>query len=1593
MPRIAPPRRRRSYILLLVILSLALTGALGWLTFGSASAAFNGKDNRFSANSIGESLTRLANNSAIAKYFGGLNLLAANAQQGCTPPSGLVAWLPGDGNTNDISGNNNNGTPQGNVSYVAGKVAQAFNLNGTDADVKVPASASLNVGAGNGLTIDAWINPVDISQERPLVEWNNNAGNSGTHFWISVTSQGGVAGNLYANLVDTNGLNHIIQSPTAIITANAYQHVAVTYDKTSGVATLYHNGVIVAQQNLGVFTPQTTYDLYFGLRPSGTGAGARYTGALDEVDIFDHALSQTEIQAIVNADSAGKCKSYDAVNNFSINQNPNGVWSYGYSAGRGATFNLDTNSTPGQSIESWSAGSNGPYVYHNKSGTTQTYASITQPPDLLNLDPSFSQQNSIVRWTAPAAGNYRISGRFQGIDSTTTDVAVLKNHTTTNTTTNTTTITTTELFSGAVNGFGAQQPFSLIVSVVGGDTIDFSVGIGTNGYTNDSTGLAASITPAQAPTPTPTPAPTADLSLSITDSPDPVAAGNNVTYTIPVTNNGSATATNVQLSDTLPANTTFVSATSTQGTCIRGDAANSVLCSIGTLSSGATATATIIVRPTTAGTITNTASVTATESDPNIANNSASASTVVNPSKVALFVADYPEWTIDVQNKIRSTGFFSQVDLFDVRSSTPTLAQLQQYNAVFVYSDFGFSDRVALGNVLADYMDSGGGVVLATFAYTDNAGYGIEGRIKTAGYLPFTTSSNTAGTRLSLVKDQPDHPILNGVASFNGGSSSYHNSPITTTTGTTLVAHWTNNQPLVGTKQPTRGRIVGLNFFPPSSDIRSDFWQASTNGARLMGNSLLFAAGQSTFNATIDLALTKSHTGNFTVGTNGTYTLTVSNVGNASSTGTTTVTDTLPNGLTYVSATGTDWSCTASGQTVTCTNSSQLAGGASSSIALTVAVSNAASPGVTNTASVSNAGDSNAANNTASDQTTVTTPTYAISGTVTDAIGNRLSGVSVRANSTSHEGTATTNNDGFYTITNLAAGDTYNVTPSQANYTFNPSGRTITLNSNATNIDFARNPIISGRVTDSNGAGIPDVTVAAYSPSYSGVYDAATTASDGTYSLTSLISGGTYKIDPSKIGLSFTPQLLTYNNLSSDQTGADFTGRPVTGLSGKISFTSGDGECECNDIFIINADGSNRINLTRNSSANSYGSSQQAKWSPDGTRLVFRRFSSASGLYIITADGSNPTLLTNNGSDASPAWSPDGTKIAFTRNVSNGQSKIFVINADGSGTATDLTGAATTNESSPTWSADGTKIAYSYAANSFSSDTNSSTSSNSNTSSTSGIGVMNAADGSAQTVLTTDGGSQPDWSPDNTRIAYQITVSSYQSSSSAIIVMNADGTNPTNITQNYPGFLSSPSWSPDDTRLVVEGSQGLFAIKVDGTEHTRITNGFANYPAWQRLQFTIAGQVTNSANASPLSGATVTLSGLQNRTAITDASGSYSFAVNAGGNYAVTPSKSNYTFSPSSTSFNNLGGDQSANFAGTSTLPAPTPVPTPTPTPTPVPTPIPTYTISGRALDGGANGIEDVTVTLSAHKQARRQPTVLAATTRLPISRRAATTR
>ncbi len=225
--------------------------------------------------------------------------------------------------------------------------------------------------------------------------------------------------------------------------------------------------------------------------------------------------------------------------------------------------------------------------------------------------------------------------------------------------------------------------------------------------------------------------------------------------------------------------------------------------------------------------------------------------TLIAPATAgALDVAVYgwpgtASWNSDVQTKLQDTGLFTSVDAFD--ATFPTLAQVQAYDAVLVYSDNPMSNAAPLGDVLADYVDLGGGVVVATFFFysTSSNDMGMAGALATDGYLPLTVASQGGSSGLTMNVLDWSHPIMAGVSSFNGGSSSFQNSSISVVSGANAVADWSNGQPLVAEWSPswTAGTVVGLNFFPPSSSARTDFWDASTDGDLLMANALVFSSG------------------------------------------------------------------------------------------------------------------------------------------------------------------------------------------------------------------------------------------------------------------------------------------------------------------------------------------------------------------------------------------------------------------------------------------------------------------------------------------------------------------------------------------------------------------------------------------------------------------------------------------------------------------------------------------------------------------------------------------------------------------------------
>jgi uncharacterized repeat protein (TIGR01451 family) len=134
-----------------------------------------------------------------------------------------------------------------------------------------------------------------------------------------------------------------------------------------------------------------------------------------------------------------------------------------------------------------------------------------------------------------------------------------------------------------------------------------------------------------------------DLSIAKTDSPDPVAVGQPLTYTLTANNNGPVNASGVSVVDQLPAGVSFVSAAASQGTCTQTN--GTVTCALGNLPSGSHATVTIKVTPQQEGAITNTASISSSdEPDADDSNNSATAeTTVVTRADVSVKKSDSPD--------------------------------------------------------------------------------------------------------------------------------------------------------------------------------------------------------------------------------------------------------------------------------------------------------------------------------------------------------------------------------------------------------------------------------------------------------------------------------------------------------------------------------------------------------------------------------------------------------------------------------------------------------------------------------------------------------------------------------------------------------------------------------------------------------------------------------------------------------------------------------------------------------------------------------------------------------------------------------------
>ncbi len=214
--------------------------------------------------------------------------------------------------------------------------------------------------------------------------------------------------------------------------------------------------------------------------------------------------------------------------------------------------------------------------------------------------------------------------------------------------------------------------------------------------------------------------------------------------------------------------------------------------------------------------------------------------------EVAIYgAASDPTWNLLTHDIVTCTEEFGNVDYYDVSAFTPDLGHLQNYHAVLVYSDKQFADAITFGDVLADYVEGGGGLVLAagTMATGQNA---LQGRIVSDGLIPAAMGPMVSpGGNLSLTVlpgyewlpgQIAGHQLVYGVNFVDLGAESIHVQGLVPVADTVVPAEWSNGEPaIIGWEpaDPLWGRVVIVNLFP------ADGWAGDVD--RIMSQALLWA--------------------------------------------------------------------------------------------------------------------------------------------------------------------------------------------------------------------------------------------------------------------------------------------------------------------------------------------------------------------------------------------------------------------------------------------------------------------------------------------------------------------------------------------------------------------------------------------------------------------------------------------------------------------------------------------------------------------------------------------------------------------------------
>lgn len=245
----------------------------------------------------------------------GVLLVVPRCVFAAAPTSGQVLYLNFNNSSSllsDSSGSSNSISSTGNPGSVSGKIGSGLSTNGANQHITVSNASNINFGSGS-FTFAAWVYSSFASEIQGIATKGNGSFNQGAE-GFEIRTQGTLL-----EFTRSSGQSGVIPKRLQYwgLTPNAWSHVVATFDSSSGVANLYLNGSLVATQ-----TFSGTYTDFYDLK-IGAGRDGLFNGVLDEVRVYNRALSASEVQDVYGDTGASSQSNNTSNSNSGSQQNSN----------------------------------------------------------------------------------------------------------------------------------------------------------------------------------------------------------------------------------------------------------------------------------------------------------------------------------------------------------------------------------------------------------------------------------------------------------------------------------------------------------------------------------------------------------------------------------------------------------------------------------------------------------------------------------------------------------------------------------------------------------------------------------------------------------------------------------------------------------------------------------------------------------------------------------------------------------------------------------------------------------------------------------------------------------------------------------------------------------------------------------------------------------------------------------------------------------------------------------------------------------------------------------------------------------------------